>query len=165
LSPFFGNHAYCMADLWGIMPSVLKISRQFVALAAVALVLATGVPKICCGMANMGGQSAVCKTGQCCGCPDCAKNGCCRTMPCNHPQSNDSTRHAPTSNFCTQSPQLAFSKSADHSISFTSLFVNFDIAAPYSGAPEQLENCRPSLNLPNFPGHPTLLSLSCALTL
>ena len=138
------------------MSCVLKLSRHLAVAVTIGLLLAAGMPQICCAITSTGGQSAspcaMCRAGECGGCPCCQKNKS-GSVP---------TSHGRDSTLCQQAP-LTVSKSAAHAASLNILSPSFDIALGYVSSPTQSEHCRHIVELPDTVEPSTLLHLNCAL--
>jgi hypothetical protein len=138
------------------MNCVLKLSRHLGVVLAVGLLLAAGMPQICCAITSTNGRSAspcaMCRAGECGGCP------CCQKIK----SGSAPTSHGRDSTLCQQ-PPLAVSKPAAHAASLNALLPSFDVAFGHVFASAQSEHCRHIVELPSTVEPPTLLHLNCAL--
>ena len=138
------------------MDCVLKLSRHLAVVIAVGLILAAGLPQICCAITSTNGRSAspcaMCRAGECGGCPCCQKNKS-GSVPASHGRD---------SSLCQQTP-LAVSKPAAHFASLNALLPSFDVALGHVFSPAQSKHCLHIVELPRSVEPPTLLHLSCAL--
>jgi len=138
------------------MDCVLKLPRHLAVVLAVGLILAAGLPQICCAVTSTSGRSAspcaMCRAGECGGCPCCQKNKS-GSVP---------TSHGYDSTLCQQAP-LAISKPAAHTASLNAQSPSFDVALGHVFSPTQSEHCLHIVELPSALEPPTLLHLNCAL--
>jgi hypothetical protein len=138
------------------MGCVLKLSRHLALFLTVGLILVAGLPQICCAITSTNGRSAspcaLCRAGECGGCPCCQKN---KTGSVPTSRGRDST-------LCQQTP-LAVSKPAAHFASLNALLPSFDVALGHVFSPTQSEHYLHIVELPSALEPPTLLHLNCAL--
>jgi hypothetical protein len=151
------------ADELCILSCVFNMSRRVLLIVSVILVVAAGLPQLCCavsvGAGSSNGVCAMCGSGHCNGCPFCAKG---KECPMSGSPQGKSDGRVPGPGLCQQTTQPVISKSAGHHISFADLLPNFHAAVL-----NETIGIRPdSRCLSVDPGThepPTLLSLHCAL--
>ena len=148
-----------------ILYCVFNLSRRILLIASVVLVVAAGLPQLCCAVSVGAGSSnnsvcAMCRSGHCNGCPFCAKN---KECPMSGSPEGKSDGRVPGSDLCQQTTQPVISKSAGHHSSFADLLPSFHAAVL-----NETVGIRPDCGCLSVDRHgtrepPTLLSLGCAL--